>query len=386
MKPITMYGALVIGTASLLSLGVLPIILGGLNEVGRLSKPGIGQAAMFELFGLAFGSAVGGYWMARGAMRLKTAFAALGLLLINVATAHAGSEPIILVDRAIAGLLGGLLFGAANAIIVRSSNPDRLTGILVGVSMLPQIALAYLIPVVLIPRLGIEGGLYALAAGAMVAAVFATSLVDKINVPERLNRTPIPFSAPLALFCLGTVLQSGGLGAAWTYIERVANQHGFSPSIVGLAFSASLATQVVAAWLSAWLVPKIARWPTLLSLVLGQAAFIAVAVLTATPSTFIAAVCVFTSAAAAAQAFQMAGVVALDATRRAAVLILPMILFGNGFGPLVASFATTEVDVVGGCWTAVAMTTASLLLYLASASLSRQRSVPRVGAEPTLGG
>lgn len=384
MSPSTICGAMVIGTASLLSLGVLPILFGGLDDAGLLSKPGIGQAAMLELFGLALGASVGGYWMGRGAMRWKTAVAALGLLAVNVANAHAETAAAVLLDRAIAGLLAGLLFGAANAIIVRSNSPDRLTGILVGASVVPQIALAYLIPVLLMPKFGVAAGFYVLAAGALVAALFAVTLVDKVGGLAHPERTGIPFSRSVLLFGSATVLQAGGLGAAWTYMERVASQHGFGPSVVGLAFSASLASQVAAAWLSAWLVAKTAKWPTLLMLVLAQAGFTALAIVTVLPTAFIAAVCIFASAACALQAFQMAGIVRLDTTRRAAVLILPMILFGNGLGPLIASFATTEVDVLGGGWAAVTMTAASFVLYVACASWSTRHRASLLETTPTL--
>jgi hypothetical protein len=379
MNPVTIFGAMVIGTASLLSLGVLPILLGGLDEAGRLSKAGIGQAAMLELFALAFGSAAGGHWMARGSMRLKTVAAGIGLAAVNVATAYSVSETVILLDRAIAGLLGGVLFGAANAIIVRSKNPDRLTGILVGASVIPQIGLAFLIPVALIPRFGIEAGYYALAAGALVAAAFAITFSDRATPSVAGERARIPFSGPMVLFAVGTVLQSGGLGAAWTYTERVADQHGFSPSVVGLAFSSALAGQVGGAWLSAWMVPKIAKWPTLFLLVFAQAASIALAILLALPIAFVIAVFVFASVASAAMAFQMAQIVTLEPTRRAAALILPTILFGNGLGPLLASFATTDVNVLGGCWVAVAMTSVSLVLYIVCAGLSRRRTSPSLG-------
>ncbi|WP_194273776.1 MULTISPECIES: hypothetical protein [Rhizobium] len=363
MRPTTICGAIIIGTASLLSLGVLPILLGGLNDAGLLSKAGIGQAATLELFGLTLGATVGGYWMARGVMRLKTAATALGLVAVNVANAHAETTSAVLLDRAVAGLLAGLLFGAANAIIVRSKNPDRLTGILCGASVLPQIGLAYLFPVLLIPRFGVAAALYALAAGALIAALFAVTLIDKVSVLERGERTGIRFSGTVMFFGGATVLQAAGLGAAWTYIERVATQHGLGPSVIGLAFSASLACQVAASWLSAWLVPNAAKWPSLLMLVLAQAGFIALAILTDAPMAFIASICIFASASCALQAFQMAEIVRLDTTRRAAVLILPTILFGNGLGPLVASFATTETNVLGGGWAAVAMTALSFLLY-----------------------
>jgi hypothetical protein len=99
----------------------------------------------------------------------------------------------------------------------------------------------------------------------------------------------------------------------------------------------------------------------------------------------IVAICVFASAECALQAFQIAEIVRLDTTRRAAVLILPLILFGNGLGPLMASFATTEVDVLGGGWAAVAMTAASLLLYVVCASRStRQRAASMLETTSTL--
>ncbi len=386
MRPITIVGSIVIGTMSLLSLGVLPILLGGLNDAGLLSKAGIGQAATLELLGLTLGATVGGYWMARGAMRLKAAATALGLMAVNAANAHAETAAAVFFDRAAAGLLAGLLFGAANAIIVRSNNPGRLTGILCGASVVPQIGLAFLFPVLLIPAFGVAAGLYALAAGALIAALFAVTMADEVSVLERTDRKEFRFSGTVMLFGGATLLQAAGLGAAWTYIERVATQHGLGPSVIGLAFSASLASQVAASWLSAWLVASMAKWPSLLVLVTMQAGFIALALLTDAPAAFIVAICVFASAACALQAFQMAEVVRLDTTRRAAVLILPIILFGNGLGPLIASFATTDIDVLGGGWTAVAMTAASLLLYVGCASWStRQRTASLLDTTSTIG-
>ena len=366
MRLSTIVGALVVSSIALLSLGVLPVLLGGLEEAGRLSKAGIGQAAMLELFGVALGAAVGGFWMGQGVMRLKAVTVALSLVIINVATAHAPSTAIVLLDRAFAGLFAGLLFGAGNAIIVRSNNPDRLTGILVGASVVPQIALAYLIPVAVIPRFGVEAGFYTVAAGMLVAVPFACTLVDKVSILDRPERGRSPLSGALLLFAGTLVLQSCGFGAAWTYLERLANQHGFGSSVVGLALAGSLGAQVVAGWLSAWICPKVARRAALLVLLASQGGFIALTILIGSPGVFIFAACMFGSAACAMQAFQVAEIIVLDATRRTAVLVGPMILFGCGLGSLIASFATTEADVRGGSWAAVAMTTAAALLYVAS--------------------
>lgn len=367
MKRLTIGGAVIVGSLSLLSLGVLPILLGGLEEAGQLTKAGVGQAAMFELFGLALGAAAGGYWMARGALRLKVVSAALGLCAINLATAHADGAAIVLSYRAMAGLLAGLIFGAANAVIIRSRAPDRFTGVLVAGSVIPQIALAYLIPAVLAPRFGAHAGFYAVAAGIGAAAVVATVLVDKLSPLAEPRRTGGTLTWPWLVFAGALVLQSCGLGAMWTYAERLADQHGFSPSIAGIAIAASLTAQVVAGWLSAWLAPRVATWPALLLLASVQTGSVTIAVLADIEGTFVASMCMVGGAAAAMQAFQVAGILVLDPTRRTAVLVGPMILFGNGLGSLLASFATTNVDVRGGAWAAAAMSGVSVLLYGVSA-------------------
>ena len=95
-------GALCIGAASLLSLGILPILLGSLVEAGRLTQAGVGQAAMLETFFLAFGAAFGAFWMGQGAIRTKTGIAALALAAMDIVTAHAGSTQAVLVDRTVA--------------------------------------------------------------------------------------------------------------------------------------------------------------------------------------------------------------------------------------------------------------------------------------------
>jgi hypothetical protein len=88
--------------------------------------------------------------------------------------------------------LAGLLYGMANAIIARSKDPDRLTSVLMGGSMTPGIALAYLIPVFLVPQFGVGVGFCALAASVLVPSLFTITLVDKLSSLERPETTRVP--------------------------------------------------------------------------------------------------------------------------------------------------------------------------------------------------
>jgi len=383
LRPGTIVAALVIGATSMLSLGILPILLGGLVGIGRLTQAGLGRAAMFETFAIALGGAIGGYWMGRSAMRAKAACAALGLVLANVATAHAGSTEMVLFDRAVAGLLAGLLLGTANAVIVRARNPDRLSGIMFGLSMLPQIAAAYLIPVFVMPRLGVAGSFYIVAGAVLLAALSIGALIDRVTAEKRGDIAAAPRNPSLPVFVAAIILQSAGFGAAWFYLERLAHQHGFTPSAIGIAIAGSLAFQVAGSWISAWLSPKAPKWPSILVLSMIQISFTALAIITRSPAVFIAAVCIFGSVTPAMQPFQIAETIELDPTLRTAVQVGPMIFFGTGLGPALASFLVTQSDVEVGAWLAVAITAISALLYLIAAvrsGLACRRRVPP--AEP----
>jgi fatty acid desaturase len=364
IRPSAITGALCIGAAALLSLGILPILLGALVQSGRLSQVGVGQAAMLETFFLAFGAAFGAFWMAQGAIRIKVASVALLLVAIDFATAHAGSTETVLVDRSIAGLFAGLLLGAATTIIMRGKNPGRLSGILLGLAMLPQVAAGYLLPVYVIPEFGAASGFYVLAVGVLVAMLGTVVLPTVLPPLAEESTASEPVGQPVIVLFTAIVLQSCGLGAAWTYLELLSHEQGFAPSVIGLAVAASIACQVAAAWLAAWLSPRLRKWPVLLTLIALQTIATALAIATASPALFITAVCVFGAMPPAMQPFQVSEMIVLDRARQAALLVAPMILFGNGLGPLIASAFATETDVRIAFCAGVAMTAASVVFYI----------------------
>jgi predicted MFS family arabinose efflux permease len=365
---------MVVGSAAILVLGIAPILLGSLAQAGRLSQAGVGQAAMVETFGLALGATFGPFWMAKGAMRTKALIFASLLAALNLATVYATSTGTVLIERAAAGVVAGLLLGAANVVIVNSKSPDRLAGILLGLSMVPQIAAAYLLPVMLIPRYGPAAGFYLIVAGALLAAASTPALIDRVRARDPGSPAARTALSPGLLFFAGAILvQNCGVGASWNYVERLSHQHGFAADVIGMAVALSLGCQVAAAWLSAWLSPRLAKWPMLLSLVALQTVFVGLALVDHSPGLFIVAVCVFGSTPPAMQPFLIAEMIALDPTRRAAMLVGPLILFGNGLGPLMASFLVREADVRPGYWLGVSLIAASAGLYLAAAAASRLR-------------
>lgn len=338
---------MVVGTASLLVLGVQPILLGGLIEAGRLTEAGLGRVAMAEVFALAIGSAIGPYAMNAGGMRLKVVVAALLLAAVDLGLYAAHSSAAILGLRTAAGLLEGLLMGAAVVVVTHGRRPDRMNGLFLGITTAPQIALAYLLPALVIPRFGLNAGFALLAASAVAAACAAPFLVDRVEVHPEAQAVGVAWSPALLLTLLGGLAQNAGIGAAWNYVERLGVQHGLAPTVIGAAIAGSLTLQFVGALLAAWLCWRLPARLMLAAGALVQAGVV-IAMLTHSDAGYIVAVCLFGLCWLALQPFLISELIALDPSRRVAMMMTPVALAGLSLGPLIVSFAVRAGDVRGG--------------------------------------
>lgn len=366
------WAAMVVGAASLLVTGIEPIILGGLVDHGRLSDAGLGQVATLETIGIAAGSAFGPFWVARGRMAAKTLIAALALAIANLLASQCPSAAWIMLDRALAGTMAGILLGSSTLIVVNGLNPDRLSGIQLGAAYLPQIAAAYLLPGTLIPKFGPWVGFHILVAAAIFAAIVAPVMTVRPPRDEPVADQGLPWRRPgLLLFGCAILLQYASGGAAWNYVERLAYGRGFSADTIGTVIAVSLATQVVAAWSMAWLSPKLPKWPMLLALAAAQVSFLALTAVAREPAVFGLAVCIFASMPPAMQPFQVVELIDLDPSRRAAVLTGPVMLTGNALGPLAASVLMPAGHAETSFWLAVVLMIGSLTLFAEAARRSR---------------
>src|SRR5262249_6474069 len=145
-------------------------------------------------------------------------------------------------------------------------------------------------------------------------------------------------SPSLVLFTAAIILQCCGVGAVWTYSERFATQLHFNAGVLGFAIAIGLLCQTAGAFVSAWLSPKLPKWPLILGMSLLLVVTLTIAMATGDPIAFVVAVCALGGLPSALQPFQVAETIALDETRRAAVLIGPLTLLGYGLGPFLASF------------------------------------------------
>jgi DHA1 family inner membrane transport protein len=362
---------MVVGTAALMILGVQPVLLGGLARAHWVSEAQIGPLATIEVLAIALGSAIGPGFLRSGAMRLKTAMLSLALAAANLAV-YVGHTTLMLdIERAFAGLFEGLILGATIVITVQNRRPDRMNGLFLALSTLPQSLMAYLLPSWVTPRFGPAGGFAVLAVLAVISAGAAWFLVDSAPGPrtERSGRTAWTLAIVVALAAVG--FQNAAIGGAWDYIQLLADQRQFSPRWAGIAVSGGLLFQVAGAFaVAAWG----GRFPFRASLIGGalcQSAVIFLLASAQTPLLYLVPALCFGLFWLAMGPFQVRLLIDLDPTRGAALVLTAITLVGLSAGPSISALGVRGPDVTGAFWIAGALMVAACGLYGIVALLRR---------------
>lgn len=344
---------ILMASAAILIMGLQPILLGGLAEKGLLSQSGIGVAATLELFGFAVGSTFGPFVM-NGRLRLKVFVVSLVLAVVNLAIYLATTSLIVLLQRSFAGVLEGMLIGAASLILTHTSRPERLGGLMTGLGTLPQVAMAYLLPALIIPRFGLNAGFVVLAIFAALSAVSAGAMVDHIKTLHDHNTTRVRWTAPLAGMVALVFLSNFGCSAAWSYMERLGHQARVPSDMMGLALSLSLAIQVAGCLLASWLSWRLPSRSVLIIFNLLEGVIMVGLALSGAPASFLILSLLFGLFWTSQQPFAVNQLILLDPTRRVAVLTTPVTMAGLSMGPIVAGWAMTPTDVHPGFMVAAA--------------------------------
>jgi hypothetical protein len=350
---VSVAGAMLVGTAALMILGIQPILLGALTEEHRLSIAELGRLATVENLALAASSAVGVATMGGARLRTKAAAACAALALVNLGQCFATGGLLLFVLRGVAGALEGLMLGGAICILTATPNPDRINGLFLAVQTIPQMIAAYLLPVALIPRWGSDSGFALLSAMALVALAGAAALrappPTQARAAAETNVQRARATLPTIIALIAVVVQNAGIGGAWNYVEQVGSLHAFGADIIGVALSASLAAQVAGAFFVAWIGWR-APYRIVLAVGIGaQALIVLVLARLSSSPVFVAAATGFGLLWLGLQPYQIRQLIGLDPSRRAVLLVLPLALTGLSLGPFAVSFAARP-DGVGGCF------------------------------------
>lgn len=360
----TAIAGLFLGTVSFMITGIQPALLGGLVEEKRLTEAMLGRVAWAEVFALALVAAIGPQIIRLGSARRTIAAACLSLALCNAVVFVSHDANALIVSRLVAGALEGLLLATTNIAIRRARHPERLSATFLMVSAIPQVAVAYLLPVLLIPHFGADSG-FALLGLLAVAGIFVAFLLGNEiqDAPAHKPGTRVWTVAVLIGLC-GVILQNAANGAAWEYQARIGENLHFSGQVVGTAISADLICQIIGTFAVAaiaWRLPF--RAVLLASTVIQAGIFVTMSTVRA-PFAYIATCGIFGMLWLGVNPFQVSLLVDLDKTRQVALLLASLQLMGFSAGPLICSFFVSPGNVAGAFWCAAVMVLAALVLYI----------------------
>jgi len=185
-------------TAGIFYINIMPALVSGLKEGLNFSNQQAGFVSSANLYGAAAGALLAVFIVKHINWKKWSYVLLAALLLIDFASIYLASPTVLVVIRAIHGLVGGLLVGIGFAVISRTTDADKTFGYLLliqwglgglGIMFLPA----------LVPDYGTAALFISLMAFAFVALVmlpflsdYPVAVVDPLAaLPPKVKRLPL---------------------------------------------------------------------------------------------------------------------------------------------------------------------------------------------------
>lgn len=340
---------LLIGTVGMLIAGVQTVVLDALVLEGRLTSAWLGWTTTAEFLALGLGIVLSGLLSQPRHLRWVIALAALAALVADLAVLRQTGLSIV-INRSVAGLAEGVLTWLPGCMIARSASPTRWSGIFLTLQAVAQLTFTAIVPATLMSSYGANGGFLGLAVTAVLAmlgSLFIPTAFVELPRPTRLHGVSV-LGSPTAIASLVSVLGIAAFSIGlFAYLGPLATQAGLDTRLLGLAVSASLAAQIAGSALAAAASKWLTYYPLFAISVVINITLLTVYASMPSPPLFIAASAVFGFFWMFFLPFQLPLVIEADPTRRIAVILSGVQLFGCAAGPYLCSLFVTETDARG---------------------------------------
>ncbi len=247
-----------IGVAGVLTILVMPGLVGGLIDSGGFTAGQAGRIAALDTLGLVLGAVL---VLAFGRARSPSRSAAAGLCLLvaaNLLSMVIHEYSLLWPIRLIAGIGGGVAYATANGVIAGMHNPDRLFGWLTAALLGVSTLVFFTLPA-LQRQFGVAG-LFCLFAGGGGLMLACTRFMPNGSVrPARAGEGSARLSRQVAYAVAAMLIYSGGVGASWAYVERMGAAASLGRDQVGTALALAAVLGVAGALVASWLDRRVGR-------------------------------------------------------------------------------------------------------------------------------
>jgi hypothetical protein len=320
--------------------------------------------ATVETLLIGVGSAVAAMLFSVRNLRLKCTILLVALAVLDAAISVAGSSNLILIDRALAGLIEGAMVAVSIELIARSRHAERLGGFFLAMQALAQGLLALGLAWWVVPGMGANGGFFALGIVCLVSIGVALFVPTEYgDLPNQSGSMDGVFTVRSILALLMIVLFFMFVVAVWTFLEPLGGKVGIDAQTVGVLVSIGLFVQVAASLAAAWLEAYIDYRLGILGC--GIVGLIAATILGASPTLlmFCVAVLAISFVWMFIVPFMIGMTLAADSTRNTCLLVPAAQLLGAAFGPLAATAFVEGENASAVPLFGIAMTVLSLALF-----------------------
>jgi predicted MFS family arabinose efflux permease len=273
--------------------------------------------------------------------------------------------------------LGGL-FGLGSISIADTRSPDRNFGWATLAQVLMGAVLTYFLSKAVIPVWGYNGIMISLAASGIVGLLLAQGMAPRgVTGMDRsgMDRSGISSGSkiiPIAgLF--GLVLFYFGVGAIWSFLERIAIGTGLTREFLGTVVSGSLVAGGISCLVPVILADRMGRRLPIVLSAFGLCMTIAIFTFNLTEGSFLAVAMIFNSLWTIMAIYAIAVISVKDPTGWYVVAIPAALGLGQAIGPLVGGFAYASFGVTGLCILSAVMVLLSLGIFI---SITREPPKP----------
>lgn len=365
--PMAIVTAVIISVVGVFGLMTQPMVVGVYADLLGFDYAAGGNVIIAEIAGGALASILAMFWINRVSWRLALGFALLCVAAGNFLVVSQTDAGVITAIRFAVGLFGqGTAFAIGISIIGSSADPDRNFGFVIAAQVaFGVLALATLRP--LVDSLQSIGGMYwPLGVLALVAMAFirfvptgpAQPAAHEAGQEKASLALPVTGLIAMLIWCCG-------LGAIWTFVERIGVEGGLESALALRSLSISSAVAIAGALIAAALAARgVGRFLPVTIALLGQ---IAVA-------WFIKGELSWVELAIKASIFQvfwnmtgpflMGAVAASDTGGKVAVLIPAAQTSGFFVGPAIAAQFMDSAGLSAANYTAIACCGIALAIFI----------------------
>lgn len=256
-SPISIIAAVVVSVVGVFGLMTQPMVVGVYVDLLGFEMQQGGNVIIAEVAGGALASVLAMFWINRVNWRYAIVFALLCVVAGNVLATLQTDAQVITAIRFAVGVLGqGTAFAIGISMIGNTADPDRNFGFVIAAQVaFGVLAMATLRP--LVDSFQSIGGMYLpLAALALIALAFVKFIPDGPAQNEQQEGAaggslalPLTGLAAMLIWCCG-------LGAIWTFVERIAVAGGLESAQALGSLAISSAVAIAGALLAATLAAK----------------------------------------------------------------------------------------------------------------------------------